>query len=64
MALRAALAAAGMPVRNLRVRDMGEDVARVEVDAALVADRAPELLAAVTGFARVEWTPAASGRGR
>src|SRR5690349_907958 len=35
-ALRSALAEAGLEVRNLRVRDMGEDVARVEVDAALV----------------------------
>ena len=31
--LRAALAGAGLPVRNLRVRDLGDDVARVEVDA-------------------------------
>ena len=37
-ALRSALAEAGLEVRNLRVRDMGEDVARVEVDAALVPD--------------------------
>src|SRR4051812_49852003 len=35
-ALRDALAAVGLPVRNLRVRDLGGDVARVEVDAALV----------------------------
>jgi len=34
-AVRAALAAAGVPVRNLRVRDVG-DQARLEVDAALV----------------------------
>jgi uncharacterized protein (TIGR00268 family) len=58
-ALRAALAGAGLAVRDLRVRDLGDDVARVEVDAALVADlRArPELLAAVRGFARVEVDP-------
>ncbi|MGY1857420.1 ATP-dependent sacrificial sulfur transferase LarE [Modestobacter sp. SYSU DS0290] len=56
-ALRAALTAAGVPVRDLRVRDLGEDVARVEVDAALVPAVGPELLAAVTGFARVELDP-------
>ncbi|MGY1617603.1 ATP-dependent sacrificial sulfur transferase LarE [Geodermatophilus sp. SYSU D00691] len=57
--LRAALTGAGLPVRDLRVRDLGADVARVEVDAALVpAVRArPELLAAVGGFARVELDP-------
>ena len=58
-ALRAALTEAGLPVRDLRVRDMGADLARVEVDAGLVADlRArPELLAAVSGFDRVELDP-------
>jgi uncharacterized protein len=56
-ALREALGAAGLPVRDLRVRDMGEDVARVEVDAALVPAVGPELLAAVDGFARVELDP-------
>jgi PP-loop superfamily ATP-utilizing enzyme len=56
-ALRAALTDAGHAVRDLRVRDMGEDVARVEVDAALVPVIGPELLAAVTGFARVELDP-------
>jgi uncharacterized protein len=55
--LRAALAEAGLPVRNLRVRDMGGDVARVEVDAALVPQVHPEALAAVRGFARVELDP-------
>jgi len=57
--LRAALAGAGLAVRNLRVRDMGDDVARVEVDAALVADLTarPEVLDAVTGFARVDVDP-------
>ena len=58
-ALRAALAAAGLAVRDLRVRDLGGDIARVEVDAALVAEVAarPELLAAVAGFDRVELDP-------
>src|SRR4051795_767956 len=46
-ALRQALADAGLVVRDLRVRDMGGDVARVEVDAALVraVEDRPELLA-------------------
>ena len=56
-ALRAALADAGLPARDLRVRDLGDDVARVEVDAGLVPAVGPELLAAVTGFARVELDP-------
>ena len=56
-ALRGALAAAGLDVRNLRVRDMGEDLARVEVDAALVPAVGPELLSAVRGFDRVELDP-------
>jgi len=57
--LRTAMAAAGLPVRDLRVRDLGSDTARVEVDAALVADLVarPELLAAVAGFAAVEVDP-------
>jgi uncharacterized protein len=55
--LRAALAGAGIPVRNLRVRDMGEDVARVEVDPAVVPRVPPATLAAVRGFARVELDP-------
>src|SRR3954454_11598481 len=55
--LRAALTAAGLTVRDLRVRDLGEDVARVEVDATLVPLVGPELLAAVPGFARVELDP-------
>jgi uncharacterized protein len=58
-ALRVALATAGLPVQNLRVRDMGADTARVEVDAALVPEVAgrPDLLAAVGGFDRVELDP-------
>ncbi len=58
-ALRGALAMAGVPVRNLRVRDLGGDAARVEVDAERVADVAarPDLLAAVAGFERVELDP-------
>ena len=56
-ALRGALTAAGLPVRDLRVRDVGGDVARVEVDAVLVPEVGPELLAAVRGFARVELDP-------
>jgi pyridinium-3,5-biscarboxylic acid mononucleotide sulfurtransferase len=45
-----------VPVRNLRVRLLAGEVARVEVDAALVPEVAarPELLAVVTGFDRVE----------
>jgi uncharacterized protein (TIGR00268 family) len=62
-ALRNALTDAGLPVRDLRVRDLGAvrglQTARVEVDAALVPDLAdrPELLAGVTGFDRVEIDP-------
>jgi uncharacterized protein len=61
--LRRALADAGLPVRDLRVRDLGDvegrDTARVEVDAALVGELAarPELLAAVRGFDAVEVDP-------
>jgi uncharacterized protein len=56
--LRAALAGAGLPVRDLRVRDLG-DVARVEVDAERVGELTarPDLLAAVAGFERVEVDP-------
>jgi uncharacterized protein len=62
-AVRAALTAAGLPVRNLRVRDLGtvdgQETARVEVDAARVPEllSRPELLAGVAGFARVEVDP-------
>lgn len=57
--LRAALTAAGLPVRNLRVRDLGAGTARIEVDAPLVGDllEHPELVGAVSGFARVEVDP-------
>lgn len=56
--LRSALAGAGVQVQNLRVRDLG-DVARVEIDADNVTALAarPDLLAAVTGFSRVEVDP-------
>jgi uncharacterized protein (TIGR00268 family) len=63
VALRSALRAAGVGVRNLRVRDLGpiagQDTARVEVDATVVPELAarPELLAAVPGFDRVELDP-------
>jgi uncharacterized protein len=58
-ALRTALADAGVPVRNLRVRDLGGDIARIEVDATLVDELTarPDLLAAVPGFGRVEIDP-------
>lgn len=56
--LRTALHEAGHPVRNLRVRDLGE-TARVEVDADLVPvlTAHPPLLAAVAGFRAVEVDP-------
>ncbi len=61
--LRAALADAGLAVRDLRVRDLGPvdgtETARVEVDAVRAAELAarPDLLAAVRGFGRVEVDP-------
>lgn len=57
-ALKASLHDAGLPVRDLRVRDLG-DHARVEVDHALVEQlrRRPELLDAVTGFESVTVDP-------
>jgi uncharacterized protein len=57
-ALRRALAEAGLPVRDLRVRDLG-DRARIEVDAALVETLAarPDLTAVVTGYGAVEVDP-------
>jgi uncharacterized protein len=58
-ALRVAMAGAGLPVRDLRVRDLGPAGARVEVDADLVGAVAarPDLLAAVDGFAAVTVDP-------
>jgi uncharacterized protein len=58
-ALRQALAGAGHPVRNLRVRDLGQGGARVEIDADLVPalTARPDLLAAVTGFGTVSVDP-------
>ena len=57
--LRTAMGAAGLPVRNLRVRDLGSGTARVEVDAALVAELTarPGLLTAVAGFDVVDVDP-------
>ncbi|HZC73882.1 MAG TPA: ATP-dependent sacrificial sulfur transferase LarE [Jatrophihabitans sp.] len=57
-ALRASLHNAGLPVRDLRVRDLG-DHARVEVDRPLVEQlsRRPELLDVVTGFESVTVDP-------
>ncbi|HKT05906.1 MAG TPA: ATP-dependent sacrificial sulfur transferase LarE [Rugosimonospora sp.] len=58
-ALRAALSGAGIAVRDLRVRDLGAEGARVEVDAAavpLLAAR-PDLLACVRGFDTVVLDP-------
>jgi uncharacterized protein len=54
-ALRSTLVAAGLPVRDLRVRDLG-DVARVEVDAGLVGDleARPDLLGCIEGFTAIE----------
>jgi uncharacterized protein len=60
-ALRAALAGAGLAVTNLRVRDLGGDVARVEVDAGLVPELTDGVLGAVEGFARVTVEPYRSG---
>ncbi len=59
VAARATLADAGVPVRNLRVRDLG-DRARIEVDRDQVpAAGATEVVAAVrdAGFAEVELDP-------
>lgn len=56
--LRMTLVEAGIAVRNLRVRDLG-DRARVEIDAELVEElrRRTELLDVVTGFEAVEVDP-------
>jgi uncharacterized protein len=57
-ALRTAMTAAGLPVRDLRVRDLG-DTARVEVDRELVEALMAQdaVLAAVEGFTHVEVDP-------
>jgi uncharacterized protein len=59
VALRTAMTGAGLAVRDLRIRDLGGDLARVEVDAALAPElaRRPEVLASVRGFGRVEVDP-------
>jgi uncharacterized protein len=58
-ALRAALVGAGLPVRNLRVRDLGPAGARVEVDRELVPalSARADLLAVVDGFGPVTVDP-------
>lgn len=58
-ALRDALGAAGYTVRDLRVRDLGEAGARVEIDRDLVPVLAgrPELMAVVDGFPSVTVDP-------
>jgi uncharacterized protein len=60
-ALRTALAAAGLAAVDLRVRDLGGDVARVEVDASLVPEITDELLESVGGFTSVTVEPFRSG---
>ena len=55
-ALRSSLVDAGHPVRDLRVRDLGDDRARIEVDRELV-DVAAMHLDAVEGFMTVEVDP-------
>ena len=54
--LREALIAAGVPVRDLRVRDLGQDCARIEVDRELVGAVVGHV-GAVEGFASVEVDP-------
>jgi uncharacterized protein len=57
-ALRAAMTAAGLAVRDLRVRDLG-DTARVEVDRELVGAlmAQDDVLASIEGFTHVEVDP-------
>ncbi|MGN6130053.1 MAG: HAD hydrolase-like protein [Nocardioidaceae bacterium] len=55
-ALRTSLVAAGLPVRDLRVRDLGADRARIEVDRELVGAVVAHV-GAVEGFATVEVDP-------
>jgi uncharacterized protein len=55
--LRKALTEAGHPVRNVRVRDLG-DAARVEVDRELVEEAADHLdVVRTAGFSEVEIDP-------
>jgi pyridinium-3,5-biscarboxylic acid mononucleotide sulfurtransferase len=56
--LRRACLAAGLPVRDLRVRDLG-DVARVEIDPHLVSAlvASPALTSVIRGFVRIEVDP-------
>ncbi len=56
--LRQAMTSAGLGVRNLRVRDLG-DVARIEVDQEFVGALrdAPSVTSAVQGFVRIEVDP-------
>jgi uncharacterized protein len=61
VALRAALRTAGLSTRDLRVRDLGGGVARVEVDAALVPAVTADVLEAVEGFDAVTVEPFRSG---
>jgi pyridinium-3,5-biscarboxylic acid mononucleotide sulfurtransferase len=58
-ALRVALAGAGLTTGDLRVRDLGADGARIEVDAALAPVLAgrTDILAVVDGFASVAVDP-------
>lgn len=55
-ALRTALVDAGFQVRDLRVRDLGADGARVEIDRELVSVLAerPDLLGVIEGFESVQ----------
>lgn len=57
--LRASMIQAGLPVRNLRVRDLG-DHARIEVDRELVEalTERPDVLDSIAGFDTVEVDPA------
>jgi len=59
VALRDALLRSGIAVRDLRVRDLGRDGARVEIDRSLVGALAarPDLLAVVRGFPSVTVDP-------
>lgn len=55
--LRQALHGAGVAVTELRVRDLGQGAARVEVDRELVAAVPPEVLADLPGYAQVSLDP-------